>query len=556
MPSSKGRNVGPSLGEDALSRTQVQNTDTSEPEHQPGAFRITGPGASTTLGENDEAASFHDTEMATLEQAATPPSAPVDAEIVPEGDTVVEGEPMGKASTEEPAHTCWIATGIAGLILVASVTVAIILGLRKNGESPPFQSDRPSPPPGVTLEPSSSPTQFPTLTPVAWKSAANITKSAFEHGFSSTSYRHEQFGSIVALSSDASLLIVGSPAASYKEDFVGLTAIHWAGAIYTYKRIGTSRSWTQLETNLYGSDNSDYFGSVATLSGNDEILVVGARRYVRVYQLMDQLSLTWQQLGRDILPRSAVTSTAKWSVSVSFDGSLIALGESGADQGRVRLVQLQGGQWIDIQEIIGDYSFGTSVSLSDNRSLLAVGEPWHDGNAKINSGRVWFFSFNGMEWVQSGNAVFGDTAGDFLGHRLRLSGDGQTLAVTANGEEFDGNPNYVRVMRKSGENNTEWLQVGDLFGEDVDESFGQSLALSIDGSVLVVGAPRHSGTDYESGALYVFRDSGVRYQQIGYFSGKRGNLQIGWAVALSDDGETVVGGPDDSSASLYEMVDD
>ena len=182
MPSFKGRNVGPSLGDDAPSRTQAQNTEVSEPEHQPGAFRILGPGAATTLGENQEAASFDNTEMTTLGQAPTPPSAPVDAEIVPEGDTVVEGEPLGEESADESAHTCWIATGIAGVILVASITAAIILGLRNNGESPPFQSDRRPPPPGATLEPLSSPTQFPTLTPVAWKSAANVAKTAFDSG--------------------------------------------------------------------------------------------------------------------------------------------------------------------------------------------------------------------------------------------------------------------------------------------------------------------------------------------------------------------------------------
>ena len=87
--------------------------------------------------------------------------------------------------------------------------------------------------------------------------------------------------------------------------------------------------------------------------------------HVRVYTLAND---TWVQIGQDILLRK--------SVSLSSDGSIIAIGADGNDDngnlsGHVRVYTLENDTWVQIgQDIDGeavDDESGKSVSLSSDR---------------------------------------------------------------------------------------------------------------------------------------------------------------------------------------------
>ncbi|MCB0640131.1 MAG: hypothetical protein KDC44_00765 [Phaeodactylibacter sp.] len=90
-------------------------------------------------------------------------------------------------------------------------------------------------------------------------------------------------------------------------------------------------------------------------------------------------------------------------------------------------------------------------------------------------------------------------------------------------------------------NAQEWVQVGaDI--NNTSSGFGDAVALSDDGSTMIIGAPFHfDGTNYV-GAAYVYRKSttGDSWEQLGLrIAGTADADRLGYAVAISADGNTV-----------------
>src|SRR5690606_13559124 len=85
--------------------------------------------------------------------------------------------------------------------------------------------------------------------------------------------------------------------------------------------------------------------------------------------------------------------------------------------------QTQIGQDIKGQNA-GDRS-GTSVALSKNGSIVAIGAPYNSDNGK-NSGQVSIFKNYVGGWVQNGN-INGKLAWDFSGESVSLSANGSIV---------------------------------------------------------------------------------------------------------------------------------
>jgi hypothetical protein len=141
--------------------------------------------------------------------------------------------------------------------------------------------------------------------------------------------------------------------------------------------------------------------------------------------------------------------------------------------------------------------------------------------------------------------------GAWQGYSVALSADGSTLIVGApawNGGQAHPTGTVWIFTRVNGM----WVQQGpNLVGTGYTESSfgigqGTAVALSSDGNTALVGAPNDSG---QLGTVWVFtRSAGVWTQQGGKFiPDASGNVQFGASVALSSDGNTaIVGGPQDS----------
>lgn len=204
--------------------------------------------------------------------------------------------------------------------------------------------------------------------------------------------------------------------------------------------------------------------------------------------------------------------------------------------------------------------FGGSVALSSDGSTLAVGSGM---SPKISSETVYIFVRNGGRWHQQASlqASNGDPI-DYFGVRLALSGDGNTLVVSAPressratgpyGDQTDnriGASGAAYVFQRSGEN---WQQTAYLKSSNtgVWDQFGYGLALSTDGSTLAVGAIgedsnaeglRWNDSTPNAGAVYVFAVTGGLWSQQALLKAPNADEedQFGSSLALSGDGGTL-----------------
>ena len=98
-------------------------------------------------------------------------------------------------------------------------------------------------------------------------------------------------------------------------------------------------------------------------------------------------------------------------------------------------IYLQRGSNIDGKDP-GDYS-GCSVSLSNDGSVLSVGARYNCGNGN-DSGHVCVYSWDGTTYLQCGSDIDGEAAYDRSGSSVLLSNDGSVLAIGAYGNDGNG----------------------------------------------------------------------------------------------------------------------
>ncbi|CAK0855800.1 unnamed protein product [Prorocentrum cordatum] len=162
---------------------------------------------------------------------------------------------------------------------------------------------------------------------------------------------------------------------------------------------------------------------------------------------------SWSQVGQDI-DGEAAGDLNVWSVSLSSDGSRVAIGAygndgAGSNSGHVRVFGLSGNAWSQVgqdidAEAAGDYS-GTSVSLSSDGSRVAIGAYGNYGAGPM-SGHVLVFGLSGNTWSQVGQDIDGEAAVDGSGTSVSLSSDGSRVAIGARNNHGVGSRSRLRAL--------------------------------------------------------------------------------------------------------------
>jgi trimeric autotransporter adhesin len=223
-------------------------------------------------------------------------------------------------------------------------------------------------------------------------------------------------------------------------------------------------------------------------------------------------------------------------------------------------------------------NYGSAVSLSDDGLTLVVGSSLEDSDSSNltnnnipDSGCATVHtrtSLTSTSWTSLRLKASNAGASDGFGRAVAISADGATIAVGAPAEDSNaqgvgGNQanntatdsGAVYVYRRSG---ASWVLEGYLksSNSEAGDLFGTSVALSQDGSVLVVGATgedsnatgvngnQSSNTMSSSGAAYVFRRTGSTWAQSAYFKASNPGSSDGYgrAVSISGDASTIVVG--------------
>jgi hypothetical protein len=356
------------------------------------------------------------------------------------------------------------------------------------------------------------------------------------------------FGSSVSLSDDGTILAVGGPRNTDNGTF--------AGHVRIFQNI--DENWVQIGDDIDSESEEDGFGWSVSLSADGTIVAVGATGnsdsgqsagHVRVFENQNG---SWVQIGQDIDGEAALDQSGI-SVSLSADGSILAIGASrnegnGDDSGHVRVFEFQNNTWVQIGddidgEAIGDF-FGLSVSLNAEGSILAVGAPFNDGNGE-NAGHAKVFQNNGGTWIQMGEDIEGEAAGDNCS-AVSLSDDGLTIAVGASVNDGNGDASgHVRVFEYV---NDEWVQIGnDINGAAMFDNSGRpdEVKLSGNGLFVAIGAIGNADTGSFAGHVRVFENVDGVWTQLGKdIDGEAAEDFSGDSVAINADGSIVaIGAP-------------
>ena len=315
---------------------------------------------------------------------------------------------------------------------------------------------------------------------------------------------------------------------------------------------------SQIGMDISGVSQGDESGYSVSLSADGSIVAIGSigndnnTGHVRVYESSGN---NWTQLGGDI-DGGSQGDYSGFSVSLSSKDNIprVAIGNglgNGSDFNNVKLYEISDNNWVqldaDISGVTQSNNSGYSVSLNADGSRLAIGSVGNDDN----SGSVRVYDISGNNWVQLGTDIDGETASDESGYSVSLSNDGSTVAIGAiynNGTDISSG--HVRVYQY---NDVSWVQLGgDIDGEAAGDESGFSVSLSSDGSIVAIGAHQNDGN---KGHVRVYQYNDPSWVQLGEDITGNTNDKSGYSVSLSADGSIVAVGSiqDDNNSGLVKL---
>ena len=218
----------------------------------------------------------------------------------------------------------------------------------------------------------------------------------------------------------------------------------------------------------------------------------------------------------------------------------------------------------------GGLEQGLRVSLDAEGKKLAVGEMYYDDDfsGTENVGRVVVYDVDTKQ--QIGNDMHGTSANDNAGSSVMISRDGTCVIYgVSKGDSIAGvvDSGLAFVYCFSG---TSWIKRGSqLEGENSEDEFGCSVAISSDAEYVAVGALSNDGFNGEkinAGHVRVYSYDGSAYTQFGPdIDGVKGEDQWGYyqvgdgsgtSIALSDKSEDgsiklLIGSPNNQDEGYY-----
>ena len=300
------------------------------------------------------------------------------------------------------------------------------------------------------------------------------------------------FGASIGLSSDGNTLIAGAP---YDETSEGA---YDEGAAWVFTRSGSS--WSEQAKLLAdctssctneGSGESAYgdFGAAVALSGDGDTAVIGApddESGIGASWIFARSGSSWSEQSKlvaDCTSSCANEGTGESdtgdfgnSVAVSEDGStaLIAGDYDSSGKGAAWIFKSSGASWAEQTELVGDCTsscanqgtgesgngeFGSSTALSSDGDAAVIGA--RGDEAAI--GGAWVFDRLGSSWTQNGAKLVAD---------CKVNCEYEGTGETGNSEEHN--------------------------------QFGYGVAISPDGSTVMIGAP----AEY-NGGVWAFAPTGT-----------------------------------------------
>jgi len=325
------------------------------------------------------------------------------------------------------------------------------------------------------------------------------------------------FGSAVALSGDGTTALVGAPDG---ESHSGAAWVfHREGAVWSQQGKKLVAAAPGEEGSCEGEAvegeeaASCAFGRSVALSGNGNIALIGAPRSGAKAGLAWVFNRSGETWTRESSPLEGASDPNHqnfgFSVALSREGGYALVGaptEHGG-KGEAYMFERVEGTWSEAIPLVasGEGSgghLGFSVALSADGQEAIAGAPL-DG---LHKGSAFVFEHEGNSWSQNGGPLtgVGEVGEGRFGETVAMSGNGNVVLIGAPAERGKRGSVWTFVSA-----NSKWLELpgSRLSGiGNEKEEFGRGLALSEEGDHALIGAPRASTqkAGEQAGAAWVY----------------------------------------------------
>ena len=276
-------------------------------------------------------------------------------------------------------------------------------------------------------------------------------------------------------------------------------------------------SWIQKGNDIEGDSIGSFSGFSVSLSDNGLLVAIGSTtgtgpNYGGKVKVFEFVGSSWVQKGND-MNGDALFDMFGHSVSLSADGMrVLACSGSGTGYVKAFAYNATNSQWEQIGSTINgeganDFSSGASVSLSSNGTTIAIGAPDNDGTG-TDAGHARIYRYNGLDWTQLGADIDGEAAYDKSGCSVSLSANGDVIAIGAkrncSGATFSGNTRIFKYI------NSSWTLMGSsINGEAASDESGSAVSVNSDGTIVAIGAELNDAAGSNRGHVRVFNNTFV-----------------------------------------------
>ena len=386
-----------------------------------------------------------------------------------------------------------------------------------------------------------------------WATAAGTVKLTASDGAA-----NDAFGSSVSASQDGNTIAIGASGDDPGSVYVFTTSTPWTTAAGTFKLTVPSEV-----------DARAQIGGSVSLSGDGDTIVAGSPEAPGAAYVFTKPATGWATTTAARLTGPiGAPGQFGYSVSIDSDGSTIAVGAYGAtvETGAAYVFTRPAGGWASA-------TAGNDEKLSEGVSgagySVAVSA---DGNVVVRTAllsnrahRFVLSSDAGAKWKDATRNELPDPTifptfsfylGDRIGSAVAVSADESTIVVGAENENSNNQPSsgaaYVFTRPSGGwwaDSPPTGVRLTAASPGDGDK-FGSSVAVSADGSIVVIGVPFDDDRSFNSGAADVFTRPTTGWSS----SAARARLttsdtgfdsfgdSFGTSVAVSGDGNTIAVG--------------
>lgn len=316
------------------------------------------------------------------------------------------------------------------------------------------------------------------------------------------------------------------------------------GAAFVYKNI--NRSGYFLKNDIY-EINSNLLGTSISISENEKVVLAGMPYHNNLnggvliltgdgnfYQKNSLIS------GDNALFPNNIGYFGQ-SVSLNKSGSVGLIGSPGSNNssGQIFILTGTGTNWATGARLTGDVGqeqFGYSVAINNYGNIGLVGAIGDN----VFTGSAYFITGNETNWRKIEPKLSGESSSSNFGFSVALNASGDVAII--------GAPFHTETVADNGAvyivtgDNFNWQKSKKILGNPQDYGFGWSVDINKKGNIIAVGAPRNVFSN--AGAAYIFTGSGIDWIQTDIFTGEEAGDEFGYSLSLNPSGDLIaIGAP-------------